>query len=236
MGRGRGVLVVILHLMTGLHGSPLGAQDPTEKGRVMEAETREALQEWARRRYDALISGSAERLEALPHGRDTERLWALYFLSVEDGDWEEQALALQDSLAERALPEHRQVTALGGALAVVRAKHSRWPPNKLKFLKAGLEVLDSLTADAPEDPVVRYLRLASTYYLPFFLDRDESVQEDLEVLARVLPDRSDAFSPAVYEAVIRFILDNGSPAAESRARLQEALAARLGPAGGGALP
>jgi hypothetical protein len=182
------------------------------------------------------MSGSAENLSSLPHGPETERLWALYFLSVEEGDWEARALALQDSLARRTLPEHRQVAALGGALEVVRAKHSRWPPNKLKYLNAGLEVLDSLTAEAPDDPVVRYLRLVSTYYLPFFVDRDDTVREDLAALVRLLPDRPDAFSPPVYGAVIRFVLANGSPGPEQRQRLEGALAARGGLLGGGGRP
>ncbi len=190
----------------------------------MDEGEREALKDWALRRYEALTSGSETNLEALPHGPDTERLWALYFVSVEDGDWEESALALHDSLVTRDLPEHRQVTALGGALEVVRAKHSRWPPNKLKFLKAGLQVLDSLAMEAPEDPVVRYLRLVSTYYLPFFVDRDESVRDDLAVLARILPERPDAFSPLIYRAVVRFVLDHGDLSEEASGRLEDGLA------------
>jgi len=235
MSRIGGALLAFLPLLAAPGVTHLRAQSQSGEARVMAEGEREALKDWARRRYTALTSGSAEDLDGLPHGPETERLWALYFMSVEDGDWEEQALALQDSLAADDLPEHRQVTALGGALTVVRAKHSRWPPNKLKFLKAGLQVLDSLAGQAPDDPVVRYLRLVSTYYLPFFVDRDESVRDDLAVLARILPDRSDAFSGPVYRVVVRFVLDHGELSEEASRRLEGALAA-LEPRGEGTEP
>jgi hypothetical protein len=115
------------------------------------------------------------------------------------------------------------VNALAGALEVVRAKHSRWPPNKLKYLRRGVSALDRLVAEAPDDAVVRYLRLVSCFYLPFFLERDQSVKEDLRVLTELLPKGSGGFSGPVYSAVIRFVLENGDPAREEQMRLEAAL-------------
>jgi hypothetical protein len=115
------------------------------------------------------------------------------------------------------------VRALEGALEVIRAKHARWPPNKLKHLKAGVSVLDSLVAVAPGSPQVRYLRLASCYSLPFFLSRDKSVKEDLAFLAAYLPDQDGAFSPPVHRLVLEFVLGANSLDPDQRLRIEEAL-------------
>ena len=199
--------------------TPAAAQD----SRVMLEDDQDALREWAHRRFRELESGSEVDLTGIPHSRETERLWTLYFLSVQEKDWEVPAVALADTLSQRDLPEALHIGALAGALEVVRAKHSRWPPNKLKHLRSGLSTLDRLVEEAPQDPVVRYLRLMSCYYLPFFLDQDESVEDDLHVLLSILPNQRQAFSPPVYEAVVRFVLENGDPDPEQRIRLGEAL-------------
>ncbi|MGW8266578.1 MAG: hypothetical protein ACWGSQ_09440 [Longimicrobiales bacterium] len=186
-------------------------------------EEKNALRTWAHRRVEELEARSHDASWTVPYNAETERLWALYFLSVEEKEWEERAVTLADSLGTLEGPEVRQIRALGGALEVVRAKNSRWPPNKLKHLRRGLAILDGLVEDAPEDPVVRYLRLVSCYYLPFFLDREESVEEDFRVLAEVLPKKGSAFSPPVRVAVLDFVLEKGEIEDPDRTRLDEAL-------------
>lgn len=193
------------------------------EGRVMEDAEKDALRRWALQRLQEVEPGSDRKPSDLPHHPDLERLWALYFLSVEEKEWEKPAVALADSLARNPLPEDLHVHALGGAIEVVRAKNSRWPPNKLKHLRQGLSVLDRLVEEEPRDPAVRYLRLVSCYYLPFFLEREESVKEDFAVLASVLPDRGDAFSPQVRHAVLRFVLDKGEVGEPDRTRLEKSL-------------
>lgn len=199
------------------------AQTPSQESRVLADEEKDALRTWAHRRLEELESRSRDGSWTLPYSPETERLWALYFLSVEEREWEERAVTLADSLGVLEGPEFRQIQALGGALEVVRAKNSRWPPNKLKHLRRGLAILDGLVEDAPQDPVVRYLRLVSCYYLPFFLDREESVEEDFRVLAEVLPEEGIAFSPPVRATVLDFVLEKGEIEDPDRTRLDEAL-------------
>jgi hypothetical protein len=217
-------IILLLCLLWG-NGTPphLLAQTPDEDARVLADEEKDALRKWALRRLQELESGSPDGSSVLPGKWETERLWALYFLSVEERDWEGPAVALADSLAALQLPEDRHIRALGGALEVVRAKNSRWPPNKLEHLRKGIGALDGLVAEAPEDPVIRYLRLVSCYYLPFFLDRDESVEEDFGVLAEVLPEKGESFSPQVRLAVVSFVLDKGEIEDPHRTRLEDTL-------------
>ena len=201
----------------------LAAQTPDQESRVLAEEEKAALRVWAHQRLEEMESQSYHDSWNLPHSWETEKLWVLYFLSVEEREWEGRAVALADSLAALQLPEDRHIRALGGALEVVRAKNSRWPPNKLEHLRKGLAILDGLVGEAPEDPVVRYLRLVSCYYLPFFLDRDESVGEDFGVLAAVLPEKGAVFSPPVRRAVVAFVLDKGEIGEPDRTRLEETL-------------
>jgi hypothetical protein len=215
------VLVLLLSGMATL--PPLLAQTPEEGARSLADGEKNALRTWAQERLEELEAEPPDASWDFPLGWATERLWALYFLSVEEKRWEGPAVALADSLAALQLPGDRQIRALGGALEVVRAKNSRWPPNKMEHLRKGLDILDRLAEEAPEDPAVRYLRLVSCYYLPFFLDRDESVRMDFGVLAALLPEKGEAFSPPVRRVVVDFVLDKGEMTDPVRTRLEEML-------------
>jgi len=184
------------------------------------------LAEWARLHLEAVRAPSQSKGEAI--SRSLERIRAMYFLSVEEGAWADSARDSLSAVKDRIQPETEAAVtqeAYRGALQVVRAKHARWPPNKLKHLRRGSEILDSLTVQHPDNLEVRYLRLASYIFLPAFLRRDDSVASDLKTLARGLPDHPEAFSPTVYQGVLRFVLENGDVAPEDRGRLEEALGA-----------
>ena len=99
--------------------------------------------------------------------------------------------------------------AYRGAVRVVRAKHGLNPNRKMKNLKAGLPLLDAAVAASPEQPEVRYLRLMSSYYLPFFVGRKPQVKEDFAALARLLPERAREYPPKWFLSVSDFVLANG---------------------------
>jgi len=159
-----------------------------------------------------------------------ERIRAMYVLAADEGDWLERAkdslTALQPSIPKGS-KEEVAFEAYRGALEVVRAKHSRWPPNKLKYLGNGAEILDDLVARHPDNLEVRYLRLASYIFLPSFLRRDDSLAADLGTLTTGLPDQPGAFSPPVYKAVLQFVLENGALDREQRVQLERALQGEL---------
>jgi len=173
-----------------------------------------------------------DRLEKAPPSEWTEseirleKVRALYYLAVEEGDW---AHALADSL-DRALavtPEASQdrvpLAGYRGALEVARARHARWPPNKLKHLNRGAQTLDSLVALHPDHVETRYLRFASYRFLPFFLDRDETVAEDARILAQGLIARPEGISLAVYRNMVGFLLSYESLDDASRTRLTQVI-------------
>ena len=189
----------------------------------------DSLSAWAELRLQELLSSDPTENDAIEDG--LERIRAMYLLSVDDGDWVDQT---RDSLSalELRIPQGSEdgltLEAYRGALEVVRAKHARWPPNKLKHLGNGAAVLDDLVARDPDNLEVRYLRLASYLFLPFFLRRDDSVEADLAMLVDELPGQAWAFSPPTYRAMVRFVLDNGALEGEERSRLEGILDAEKG--------
>jgi hypothetical protein len=191
-----------------------------------------SLSEWAFEYLHSLepYAEVASPSPGLNPGPEMERLRALYFLGIDNRGWHEKARTFLRALKAHFPPSSEGETLLRayqGALQVVRAKHSRWPPNKLKHLNSGSEMLDSLVAAHPGNLEIRYLRYASYRFLPFFLRRDDSLASDLTVLAQELPHHPETFSPTVYRGVLRFILDHGEVSGEEVDRLQTILAAEL---------
>jgi hypothetical protein len=199
-----------------------------QEQRSMSPEESLALHQWARRHLEEMEARSEGGSHPFP--TEMERLRAMYFLSVEDRSWVVKATDLLETLEEMLAPGAPQgvtLEAYRGALEAVQAKHARWPPTKLRHLREGVGTLDRLVEDEPGNLEVRYLRLVSCYYLPFFLKREESVREDLQVLVANLPHHPEAFSPPVYRGVVEFVLDKGDPDEGERALLQEALRSSL---------
>ncbi len=150
-----------------------------------------------------------------------ERLRNLYFLSVADKKWLGQAGQSLSWLERRDAIGSDLRDAYKGAFDVVRAKHALWPPAKLDFLKRAEPLLDSAAARSPDDVEVRYLRLMSCYYLPFFFGRSWSVKSDFDALARLLPTATGSLPPGLLATVTKFVLDkHGSLTPAQRTRLQ----------------
>jgi len=149
----------------------------------------------------------------------------MYHLGVGDSRWvritSDSLAAVRHSLSS---PAGVQVVLAGyeGALAVLRAKHAKWPPNKLKFLGEGSRILDQLAFQHPESVEIRYLRYASYRHLPFFLSRSDTVREDLDFLVAALSQVPDALPPMLHQAAIRFILDEEKLDAAAVNRLEAA--------------
>jgi hypothetical protein len=119
------------------------------------------------------------------------------------------------------------LTAYTGAFTLLRAKHGVWPPDRLRHTRDGLAVLDSLIAAHPYHAEARYLRLMSCYYLPRILGRGWSVRDDFAALARLLPGVRAQYPPDLYQAIVRFVLQNGRPSLEQRGALEASLRASL---------
>jgi hypothetical protein len=124
--------------------------------------------------------------------------------------------------ARQIIPE-TVLTAYEGAFITLRAKHGFWPVSRLRHLRDGLALMDAAVLEDPDQPEIRYLRLMSCFYLPGILGRGWSVGEDFAALARLLPDRRADYPPALYETIVRFVIEHGKLAEHDEDRLRAAL-------------
>lgn len=127
------------------------------------------------------------------------RSW--YIEAVEDEAVIEKALHAIDDLDNPSAV----IQAYEAAFVVLKAKHVFWPARKMKHLRQGLPVLDSLLAASPTDVEIRYLRLLSCYYLPRFLGRGHTVSEDIRALGHLLPSARANFPTTLYYDMVQFV-------------------------------
>ena len=119
------------------------------------------------------------------------------------------------------------LSAYTGAFIVLRAKHGFWPPDRLRHVRTGLAVLDSVVAAHPSHAEARYLRLMSCYYLPGLFGRNGSVRDDFAALSRLLPGVRTQYPAELYQVIVQFVLRNGRPSPEQRDALEASLRASL---------
>ena len=148
----------------------------------------------------------------------------LYVQSAEDRMLIDSAEVV---LANLAHPGQEMAVAYGAALTIMRAKHARWPFSKMKHLRRGLPVLDDLVAEHPAHAEIRYLRLISCYYLPGFLGRKWSTEEDMKYLAAELPTIRSTVEPSIYAIMAEFILDNTQLSKDERADIVASMPVRI---------
>jgi len=151
-----------------------------------------------------------------------ERLRILYAMSVADDGRIEQAELVARALETQAGDSvtRARATAYLGALEVIRAKHAFFPTSKVSHVRRGLRILDAVVDTHPSDIEIRNLRLLSTFYLPFFFRRGDDANEDLQTLARLIPQDPFAMPPETTLSVLDFVLENGELGDESAAALE----------------
>ena len=155
--------------------------------------------------------------QAPPPGARTglELVRHLYLNAVEQERAIPRGMAELDRQRAAARDAHVEATlaAYRGAFRLLRAKHGTWPPDRLRYTRQGLAVLDSVIALHPDHAEARYLRLMSCFYLPRILGRGWSVRDDFAALSRLLPSVRQQYPPELYHAIVDFVLKNGQPSA-----------------------
>lgn len=204
--------LILLSLMA-LQGSPsMGEAQETSGPEAEFSEVRRELE-----RLNQLVNSEPRRTDL-----QLDRIRVLYLLALEDRDALEEAVRSIEALEPRA--DHQGpaflplLRAYEGALEALKGKHARWPPNKVSHVNQGLATLDAQVEAAGQSPEIRYLRLVTGYFLPFFFRRGDVVQQDLRILRESLP--ADGVTPPGVRAVIaRFLLEHGNPDTDQRRAL-----------------
>ena len=153
-----------------------------------------------------------------------QRIRIVYFLGLEEEEFLERLDRETTLLAQdRPEPDEGLQVVLAGYRAageVLRGKHALWPGNKMRHLRAGLAVLDSLVHAHPEHLELRYLRLISTAYLPFLFGRRDGVREDARILAGLLPAARSSLPGPTLVAMTDVLLEAGRLEPEVRGRIE----------------
>lgn len=172
-----------------------------------------------------LMTTSASAAAQAPTPGEVQGVRELYGQALESERAIPRGLAEVERLRRGTRNPHTDATlaAYRGAFTVLRAKHGVWPPDRLRHTRNGLAVLDSVVAANPAHAEARYLRLMSCYYLPRLFGRGWSVRDDFAALARLLPSVRGDYPPDLYQAIVRFVMQNGQPSPEQRASLQASL-------------
>lgn len=178
----------------------------------------------------ALMTVFAASAQAQAPQPGMENVRQLYLQAVTSERAIPRGLAEVQRLRPGARDAHAEATlaAYSGAFTVLRARHGVWPPDRVRHIRGGLAVLDSVVAANPRHAEARYLRLMSCYYLPRILGRGWSVRDDFAALARLLPSVRGDYPPELYQAIVRFVMEHGQPSPEQRAALQASLGAADG--------
>ena len=216
-----GVGVLAAWLTVALPVPSLGAQDDGPSNAPLPPVS-------ARDSLEARLSLVNGRVEQAP--RDLEarmtRIRVLYALGVAEDDH-------LDALAA----ERERVRVLGGtpthtllldgyaaAAEVVRGKHAFWPHAKMAHVNRGLDALDALVEEHPHHLELRYLRLVSTHFLPFFFRRGGTARSDLAAVVAILERERERHPPDLEVPALAFALEEGVLDATQRARFQDRLA------------
>lgn len=158
---------------------------------------------------------------------DLAPLREIYLASVRDsraiGRGMDEIARLRAGGVQPGTPLDATLTAYQGALLTLRARHAAWPPQKLRYLREGLALLDATVTAQPENAEVRYVRLMSCYYLPGLFGRGGSVRQDFAALARLLPGVRAQYPRPLYDAIVRFVVEHGRLTAEQRGTLEASL-------------
>jgi len=168
-------------------------------------------------------AASADAASASDSARALERMRALQMRATREAEWLDSATAHLGALRRAGRHAEPLLLAFDGSLEMLRGKYALWPPSKLEHVREGRRRLDRAVALAPGHLEVRVLRLMSGFHLPFFIRDDEQVATDLDATARLLVAQAHRHPQEYVAELARFVLEEGSPDPDLRARLEALL-------------
>ncbi len=146
-----------------------------------------------------------------------KRLQRLYFLSAQSETYLQAFEDTLELLIRRYGPYPSLQMYRYGGLAL-KARYNSNLIEKKNYLFTAIASMDAQVARTPNDIEVRFIRGAFYYYLPFFLGKRKSAQEDIQTITQLLQSQSSTLK-ALYDgevlgAIVEFLAQTGWVAEE----------------------
>jgi hypothetical protein len=107
----------------------------------------------------------------------------------------------------------------GGALARV-AGYGYNPYAKYARFSEGKEKIESAIRQAPKIAEIRFIRLSIQINAPAFLNYDDNIDEDTQILVQALLNRSFASNKKLEKNITAFVLNHANCTSQERAALR----------------
>lgn len=133
---------------------------------------------------------------------DSLRNW--YAVSVEEEDDAERMVEFLQKQNSKSGLEYAFLASAQGLLG----KHAFNPYYKLDYVKQCQQSFDIAVEKSPNDPEVRFMRLAVEHYVPSFLGYSKHIDEDLDFLyAYLIKFKEEKKNEQIYGVIKNFIIE-----------------------------
>jgi hypothetical protein len=129
----------------------------------------------------------------------------LFSLSIEDKRHVQPAIDLFEKIIEDQGNLHDRALVYVGALYTVKAKHTFFPFNKLKWAKKGLSVMDDALSRAPEDIEVLFVHGTICHNLPGLFNRQDNARRNFHKIVELLPDNVHLYDEYFIANVVGYL-------------------------------
>lgn len=148
-------------------------------------------------------AGGPEVRAAAPD--DLEKGRALFALAVDDRQALEEAMAVFRRHIDGGGAEVPLATVYLGALYVLKARHSFWPFDKLKYAEQGLEMMARGVARAPEHLEGLFVQGAVCARLPALFGRRDDAERNFRRIIALLPEHRARYDPATLGRIVAYL-------------------------------
>lgn len=129
----------------------------------------------------------------------------LFALSLEQESQVQPAIDLFERLVEQSPSLGARASAYIGALYTIKAKHTTFPFDKLKWAKRGLKILDEALEQAPDDIEVLFVHGAICQNLPALFKRGDDARRDFSRIVALLPDNMHRYDEQFIGDVLDYL-------------------------------
>ncbi len=160
----------------------------------------------------------------LPAGESWELLESgrrHFYRGVADEGEVRKALEIFRRLAETDTALTGRALTYVGASKALLGKHARWPHRKYQHVIEGLDLMREGVEESPEDMEALFIYASTCYYLPFFFNVRNEVDEMFDRIIDLSHREHQAYPDSLVQNALSFIRENGDPGPTQVRRIEQ---------------